>query len=337
MIKKKIIVTGGNGFIGSHLIFTLLKKKFKVLNIDKISYCSRKLSINDKNYKFIKCDITNQRNISSIFNQFKPDIILNLAAESHVDRSIESPKKFFETNLIGTINLLNEIIKNKKIRIVHISTDEVFGSLNFNDKAFNEKSFYNPQSPYSASKAASDHAVRAYGNTFNIDYIITNCSNNYGPYQYPEKFIPVIIKNLNNNKKIPIYGSGRNIRDWIHVQDHVDAILLCMLKGKSKNTYLIGSDNEISNINLTKKIINLFNKFAGTKHKFSDKIKFIKDRKGHDLRYAINSAKIKKKLKWKSKISFDDGLRETVKFYCNNKKNLNEIFNKDNWLKKKYK
>ena len=327
--KKKIIVTGGNGFIGSYLILTLLKKNFKVINLDKISYCSRKLFIKNENYKFIKCDITNRRNISSIFNQHKPDIILNLAAESHVDRSIESPKKFFETNLMGTVNLLNEIIKNKKIKIIHVSTDEVFGSLKFNDKSFNEKSSYDPQSPYSASKAAGDHAVRAYGNTYGIDYVITNCSNNYGPYQYPEKLIPVIIKSLSNNQKIPIYGSGKNVRNWVHVQDHVDAIILCMKKGKTKSTYLIGSKNEITNVDLTKKIIKIFNKYTGSKYNFSKQIEYIKDRKGHDLRYSINFNKIKKELKWKPKKKFDEGLKETVKFYFDNRNRLNNFFYKD--------
>lgn len=335
----KIVVTGGLGFIGSYIVKNLVKKKHKVLNIDKISYCSqRNLKIKNNNYRFIKSDIS-KYSIEKIILKFNPDMIINCAAETHVDRSIDNPRQFIESNIIGTFNLLNAAIKiqlKKKIRFVQISTDEVFGSLKINKNKFNEKTPYNPKSPYSAAKASSDHLVRSYGNTFNLDYIITNCSNNYGPYQYPEKLIPVVINCCINKRSIPIYGNGKNIRDWIYVEDHANGVITAALKGGSKQTYLIGSNNELNNLDIVKKICKIFNQ-KNKGFNYLDLISFVEDRKGHDLRYAINFNKIKKDLKWKPKKPFEKGLMETVNFYTNNYSKMDRIFNIDKWLKKKLK
>jgi dTDP-glucose 4,6-dehydratase len=321
---KKILITGGNGFIGSYLVNYCLKKKYKVLNIDKLSSVSQKLIIKDKNYRFIKNNLLNLKQLKRIILNFNPNFIINCSAESHVDRSIINPSYFIENNIIGTSNIL-EIIKNTKIRFLQVSTDEVFGSLNLNQKKFKEDNCYDPRSPYSASKAACDHLVRSFGETFGIDYVITNCSNNYGPFQFPEKLIPVIIKNCILKEPIPIYGDGKNIRDWIYVEDHVRGILKVLIYGKKSNTYLIGSNNEISNIDLTYKICKIYDEII--KNQNSKKlIKFVKDRKGHDFRYAINSKKIRTKLNWKPKISFKDGLTKTVRFYSENFDKLKKIF-----------
>ena len=323
---KKILITGGSGFIGSFIIKKFIKKKCHVLNLDKLSSVSQKLVLRDKNYFFKKCDILNSNHFIKNVYEFQPDIIIHCAAESHVDRSISSPHFFFENNLMGTINVL-DAIKNskKKIRLVHISTDEVFGSLKLNKKKFNSLSKYDPRSPYAASKAASDFAVRSYGETYDINYSITNCSNNYGPYQFPEKLIPVIIKNCILRHSIPIYGQGTNVRDWIHVDDHAEAIYKIAVKGKNKGTYLIGANNEISNLDLTKTICDLFDKiflFQNSKKL----ITFVQDRKGHDLRYAIDFSKTKSEIGWQPKISFIEGLKETIEFYYGNFKYLKKIF-----------
>jgi len=323
---KKILITGGSGFIGSFIIKKFIKKKCHVLNLDKLSSVSQKLVLRAKNYFFKKCDILNSNHFIKNVYEFQPDIIIHCAAESHVDRSISSPHFFFENNLMGTINVL-DAIKNskKKIRLVHISTDEVFGSLKLNKKKFNSLSKYDPRSPYAASKAASDFAVRSYGKTYDINYSITNCSNNYGPYQFPEKLIPVIIKNCILRRSIPIYGQGTNIRDWIHVDDHAEAIYKIAVKGKNKGTYLIGANNEISNLDLTKTICDLFDKmflFQNSKKL----ITFVQDRKGHDLRYAIDFSKTKSEIGWQPKISFIKGLKETIEFYYRNFKYLKKIF-----------
>lgn len=334
---KKIIITGGCGFIGSYLVHSALKRKFRVLNIDKISYASRNLNIKHKNYTLVKADLINTKKLEKIFNKFKPDFIINCAAESHVDRSIDNPDIFFQSNLLGTLNLLNETIKiKKKIRFLQVSTDEVFGSLKFNKMKFNENSNYKPNSPYSASKASADHLVRAYGETFGLNYVITNCSNNFGPFQYPEKLIPVVIKNLINKSKIPIYGNGKNIRDWIYVQDHVDAIFKCLLNGKKNNTYLIGSDNELSNIELVKIICKRYKKITNDNFNYLKLISYIKDRQGHDLRYAINAKKIKNQLGWKPKNKFQISLDKTIKFYIDNRNFIKKFYTRDTWLKKKY-
>lgn len=323
---KKVIITGGCGFIGSHLIYRALKKKYFVINLDKLSYASQKMKIKNKNYKFFKLDLKNEKKLNYIFKKFEPDIVINCAAESHVDNSIKGPKVFYESNLIGTVNLLNNSIQSKKdIKFLQVSTDEVFGSLRFNKSKFTENSRYNPRSPYSSSKAAADHAVRAYGETYKLKYFITNCSNNYGPYQYPEKLIPLVITNCINKKMIPVYGNGKNVRDWIHVNDHVNAIFAVLEKSKPFESYLIGANNEISNIQLVKLICDKYKKLKNDSFDYKKLIKFVTDRKGHDLRYAISSKKIKKKLGWVSKIKFQDGIEKTIKFYIKNQ-NLKKIY-----------
>lgn len=325
-MKKKVVITGGNGFIGSHLINKFLNKGFVILNIDKLSKESQKIKLRNKNYFFEKCDLLHENKLKIILNDFKPNVIINAAAESHVDRSLMLPKYFYENNVSSTLNLLEFIKQSKeRIELIHISTDEVFGSLKINQRKFNINSKYAPSNPYSASKASSDHAVRAYGKAFGLSYKITNCSNNYGPFQYPEKLIPVIINKCIERKYIPIYGNGENIRDWIHVTDHVNAIYEVYKKGKNYNTYLIGSNNEIKNIDIAKKICRIFDRLF--KKKNSEKlIKFIKDRKSHDFRYAINNFKIYKDTNWKPLFKFEEGLEETIKFYYKNFRNIKKIF-----------
>jgi dTDP-glucose 4,6-dehydratase len=323
---KKIIITGGLGFIGSHLVKLFLASNYKVLNIDKKTYASiKKINFSKKNYLFKKIDITNSKKLNNEVEKFKPDFLINCAAESHVDNSIINPKVFLETNVIGTFNCLESVLKLKsKCRFLQVSTDEVFGSLKKKQRKFNEKTSYNPQSPYSASKASADHLVRSYGNTYNIDYIITNCSNNFGPYQNPEKLIPKIIINCMRRKKIPIYGDGQNIREWIFVEDHCRGIKMCLEKGETKNTYLIGTETELSNLTIAKKITQTLS--TKENYNFYKLVIFVEDRKGHDFRYAINSNKIKKKLKFKNQTKFEDGLRKTIEFYYKNYKKLSQIF-----------
>lgn len=322
----KILITGGSGFIGSFIVKKFVNNKFKVLNVDKLSPVSQKLILKDKNYIFKNCNILNYSKFKKIVENFIPNIIIHCAAESHVDRSINDPKFFFQNNLLGTLNILDTIkTSKKKIKLIHISTDEVFGSLKFNKKKFDSNSKYDPRSPYAASKASSDFAVRSYGETFGINYSITNCSNNYGPYQFPEKLIPVIIKSCILRTPIPIYGRGNNIRDWIHVSDHANAIYKIALNGKNKKTYLIGANNEISNLKLATIICDLFDKIYsfGESRKL---IRFVEDRKGHDLRYSIDFSKTKNQIKWKPKILFFEGLKQTIQFYYQNFKYLSKIF-----------
>jgi dTDP-glucose 4,6-dehydratase len=335
MTKKKILVTGGLGFIGSHLIKMLLTKKYNILNIDKITYASQKLNIKNKNYSFHKIDLCNYKSLKNKICSYKPNIIINCAAETHVDRSIDNPKNFINSNIIGTFNIL-EILKNlKTMKYIHISTDEVFGSIN--KGKFNEKSNYKPNSPYAASKASSDHLVRAYGSTYGINFCITNCTNNYGPYQYPEKLIPVVINKCIKKEKIPVYGDGKNIRDWIYVKDHCNALLKIIKSGKKGKTYLLGGNNELSNIEIVNQICEMYDKITKNKNNSKNLISFVKDRKGHDFRYAINIKQTSKDLRWKPKINFKKGLETTISFYINNYNKLNKIYKFDNCLKQKIK
>ena len=322
MKKIKVILTGGLGFIGSNLVELLIKKNIYVINIDKISYSSNFYNVKDftknKNYRFIKCDINNKSKIYKILKKEKPLALFNLAAETHVDRSIDSPYSFIKNNIVGVYNLL-EAVKdyyndNKRFKLIHISTDEVYGDI---IKGRTKENYpYRPSSPYAASKASSDHLVYSYYHTYKLPIIITNCSNNYGPKQHPEKLIPKIIYNIINNIDIPIYGDGKNSREWIYVKDHCYALLDVLKKGKIGEFYNIGSNYNINNIDICKKLFKVFKKFN---LKSTSKIKFINDRPGHDRRYALNSNKIIKGLKWKRKIKIEEGLNQTVKWYLENK------------------
>jgi len=330
-MNKNIIVTGGLGFIGSNLIDLLISKKYSVINLDKVTYSSNFYNLkehkNNNKYKFIKCDL-NSKKIPNILLKYKPICIFNLAAETHVDRSIDGPKNFINSNVLGTFNLL-EAFKTFSTKynskLIHISTDEVYGDI-LKGRS-DEKYSYKPSSPYAASKAASDHLVYSYIRTYKIPAVITNCSNNYGPKQHPEKLIPKLIYNIINNKELPIYGKGKNSREWLHVKDHCMALFKVFEKGKIGEFYNIGSNKNLNNIQITKALIKIAKNFItiGTKVK----IKYITDRPGHDQRYALNSNKIKKKLKWKPQIKFDNGLKETFLWYLNNKKYYSSLAKKD--------
>ncbi len=335
---KKIIVTGGNGFIGSNLINLLLNKKYTVINIDKNKYSNGSFLLkknSDKQYKFYKLDINSDR-IFSILVKHRPDAIFNLAAETHVDRSIDSPKEFIHSNILGTYNILEKIRKytkkyKKKLRLVHISTDEVYGDLKKNERS-SEKSTYKPSSPYSASKASADHLIKSYVRTYKIDAVISNCCNNFGPGQFPEKLIPTLIFNILNNRSLPIYGKGKNSREWIYVKDHCEGLLTIYKKGITGENYNIGSNYNINNLNLTKILLEIFkSKKINIGKKV--KIKFVTDRPGHDFRYALNSKKIRKKLNWKPKKSFKTGLSETLDWYIKNYKFFG-TFSKKNFFKR---
>jgi dTDP-glucose 4,6-dehydratase len=326
---KTIIVTGGLGFIGSNLINILNTRKYFIINIDKVSYSSnfKNISNNIKNYKFYKLDINNQDSIKNILNKYNPTLIFNLAAETHVDRSIDSPKQFINSNIFGVYNLLEAIKKyKKKLKLIHISTDEVYGDINKN-KNSKESDPYNPSSPYSASKAGGDFLIKAYVRTYKLPAVITNCCNNYGPNQYPEKLIPTIIYKIINKKPIPIYGNGKNIREWIHVEDHCNALIKISEKGKLGENYNIGSGVVLNNIQILNKIISCFKEIdfnLANKAKFI----FVKDRPGHDLRYSLNSSKIKNNIKWNCKYNFEKGIKKTILWYID-KFNKNSFKNKD--------
>ena len=325
---KKIIVTGGLGFIGSNLIKILNEKKFFIINIDKISYASNKNNIpnNIKNYKFYKENINNKDFIVKILKKYKPSLIFNLAAETHVDKSIDGPESFINSNILGVFNLLEAIrIYKKKIKLIHISTDEVYGDIN--KLSSKENDTYNPSSPYSASKASGDLLIKSYIRTYNMPAIITNCCNNYGPNQYPEKLIPTIIYKITRNETIPIYGNGKNVREWIHVNDHCEALIKIAINGKIGESYNIGSGVKIQNIELMNKIISIFKKI-NTNQKNKINFHFVKDRPGHDFRYSLNSSKLKTELKWKCKINFNEGLKDTINWYID-KFNKNFFKNKD--------
>ena len=330
MTSKNMIVTGGLGFIGSNLIELLLQKKFNILNIDRVTYSSNFYNAKNfkffKNYKFIKCDIGDKK-IKNIIFKFKPKCIFNLAAETHVDRSIDDPKKFIKSNIIGVFNLLEnfkEYSKKYNSKLIHISTDEVFGDILKGRSS--EKYPYRPSSPYAASKAAADHLINSYIRTYKLPIIVTNCSNNYGPRQHPEKLIPKLIYNILNNKALPIYGKGTNSREWIYVKDHCEALLRISQKGKIGQFYNIGSNNNLSNIEVCKKILSVSKKLITVRDKV--KITFVKDRPGHDFRYALDSRKIQKELKFKPKTNFKDGIKFTFEWYRNNRsfyKSLSKI------------
>ena len=325
---KKVIVTGGLGFIGSNLI-NILKEKYFVINIDKVTYASNfnNISPEIKNYQFYKQDINNKIFIKNILKKFNPSIIFNLAAETHVDRSIDGPKKFIESNILGVFNLLEAIRGyKKKIKLIHISTDEVYGDIKKNYKS-KEEDRYNPSSPYSASKASGDLLIKSYIRTYKIPAIITNCCNNFGPNQYPEKLIPTIIYNILNNKPIPIYGRGKNIREWIYVEDHCKALIKIAEKGVIGENYNVGSGTVLNNVQIAEKIISNFKKIIYPQN-IKTKLYFVKDRPGHDLRYCLNSSKITNKLKWKCKSDFDQRINQTVIWYINKFKN-NYFKNKD--------
>ena len=331
---KKVIVTGGSGFIGTNLVNYLIKKGYFVINIDKLTYSSNKNKHriqNSKNYKFIKLDIINKSKLIEIIKKFKPKAIFNLAAETHVDRSIDGPASFINTNINGTFALLESLrflLKKKiKSKLIHISTDEVYGDIKKGFRS-NENHQYEPSSPYSASKAGADHLVKSYVRTYNLNAVISNCCNNYGPYQFPEKLIPKIISNIFNNKPLPIYARGKNTREWIDVRDHCEALFTLYLKGKSGENYNVGSSINLKNIDLVKKILKIcksMNIEIGNK----TKINFVKDRPGHDFRYALDNRKIWKKLKWKPKINFEKGLKETIIWYLKNRNFLNNISKKN--------
>ena len=319
---KKVIVTGGLGFIGSNLIKILLQKKYFVINLDKVTYSSNFYNIKNfsknKNYKFFKVDLNNEKKVLQIFKKYKPNAVFNLAAETHVDRSIDEPENFIKSNILGVFKLLQAfkkfIKKNKKSILIHISTDEVYGDILKGRSKENDK--YKPSSPYAASKASSDHMVYSYIRTFKIPAIVTNCSNNYGPRQHPEKLIPKLIYNIFNNKNLPLYGKGLNSREWIYVDDHCNALIKIFEKGKKGNFYNIGSNFNLNNISISKILINIAkNKIDIGKNV---KIKFVKDRPGHDIRYALNSSKLIKDLKWKPKININEGLKMTFDWYLKN-------------------
>ena len=330
-MNKNIIVTGGLGFIGSNLIDLLISKKYSVINLDKVSYSSNFYNLkehkNNTKYKFIKCDL-NSKKILNILLRYKPICIFNLAAETHVDRSIDGPKNFINSNVLGTFNLLEAFktfSSKHNSKLVHVSTDEVYGDIL---KGRSDENYsYKPSSPYAASKAASDHLVYSYIRTYKIPAVISNCSNNYGPKQHPEKLIPKLIYNIINNKELPIYGKGKNSREWLHVKDHCMALFKVFKKGKISEFYNIGSNKNLNNIQITKALIKIAKKFITIGHNV--KIKYITDRPGHDQRYALNSNKIKKKLKWKPQIKFDNGLKETFLWYLNNKKYYSSLAKKD--------
>ena len=331
-MNKKIIVTGGLGFIGSNLIELLLMNNFSVINLDKISYSSIFYNTKDfksLNYRFIKCDINNKNKLLKIFNEIKPSCIFNLAAETHVDRSIDGPKEFIKSNIVGVFNLLEAFKKfsssYKKTKLIHVSTDEVYGDILTGRSSENYP--YKPSSPYAASKASSDHLVYSYVRTFMIPAIITNCSNNYGPKQHPEKLIPKMIYNIIKNKNLPLYGNGKNSREWIYVKDHCEALLKVYKYGNIGEFYNIGSNKNLNNIEITKALLRVSKKYI--KLGKNVKVKFVKDRPGHDIRYALDSNKIKNKLKWKPLTNFNDGLDKTFSWYLNNIEYFNYIKNKD--------
>ncbi len=336
-MNRKILVTGGAGFIGSHLLKHLVKKYsgYQIVNLDNLTYAGNLENLREiegkSNYCFVREDICNLKALKELFLKYRFDTVVHLAAESHVDRSIMDPLAFAQTNVIGTLSLLQTALESWRgdfegKLFYHVSTDEVYGSLEKNDNPFTEWSRYDPHSPYSASKASSDHFVRAYHDTYGLPIVISNCSNNYGSYQFPEKLIPLFINNIKNNKPLPVYGKGENVRDWLFVEDHASAIDLIMHNGKNGETYNIGGGNEWKNIDLIKKLISIVDRelrrTPGTGEKL---ITYVTDRAGHDLRYAIDSSKLRKELGWKESVDFDKGLTITVRWYLENQDWLERV------------
>ena len=333
---KNIIITGGAGFIGSHVVRLFVKKypHYRVINLDSLTYAGNLENLRDidraENYLFVRADIAREEEVAEAFRKYRPDGIIHLAAESHVDRSIANPTQFIHTNIVGTVNLLNAARETWKDepegkRFYHVSTDEVYGSLG-DTGLFLETTPYDPKSPYSASKASSDHLVRAYHHTFGLPVVITNCSNNYGPNQFPEKLLPLFINNIRHKKPLPVYGKGENVRDWLYVEDHAAAIDLVFHKGKDGWTYNVGGNNEWKNIDLINLLCRLMDEYLGREPGESARlITYVKDRAGHDLRYAIDSSRIQEELGWRPSVTFEEGLRLTIRWYLENQAWLDNV------------
>lgn len=349
----RLLVTGGAGFIGSNFILRRTAKGDSILNLDKLTYSGNLENLasvkGNTNYSFVRGDIGDRALVNKILGEFKPQAIVNFAAETHVDRSVVDPNSFVQSNVVGTTNLLLESLdywrsleeeKKRQFRFHHISTDEVYGTLGFEDAPFTEETAYSPNSPYSASKASSDHFVRAFHETYGLPTLISNCSNNYGPRQFPEKLIPLMILNAIEGKPLPIYGNGKNIRDWLHVNDHCDAISTILKKAVPGEFYNVGGNCEKNNLEVVGAVVKILDKECPRSDgkSYSEQITFVKDRPGHDLRYAIDASKIKKELRWSPSFNFDQGIRDTVLWYLNNEEWVRNVKNGSyqDWIKQNY-